>query len=86
MPTYNFRLFDKNTREEVYASNEFQFGGIPEINHRIHDPDLVERYGGPAIVNAVSESADNDPDSGVISIDVIIDGVEERLNTTPYER
>jgi hypothetical protein len=86
MPKYVFRLFDKNTREEVYASSDFQFGGIPEINHRIHDTDLVERYGGPAIVSAVSEAPENDPASDVIRIDVIIDGVEERLNTEPVTR
>jgi hypothetical protein len=86
MPRYQFRLFDKNTREEVYASSDFQFGGIPEINHRLHDPDLVERYGGPAVVNAISQSPDTDPASDVIVFDVIIDGVEERLNTGPVTR
>jgi hypothetical protein len=86
MPKYTFRLFDKNTGEEVFASSDFQFGGIPEINHRIHDGDLVERYGGPAVVNGVSESPDNDPNSDVIRMDVVIDGVEERLNTEPVTR
>ena len=86
MPTYRFRLYDKNTSEEVFASNEFSLGGIPEINHRLHDPDLVERYGGPAVVNAVRESPDYDPKSDIIRLDVIIDGVEERLNTSPSVR
>ncbi len=67
-----FRLYDTNTGEEVFASDAFAFTGTPTPEHRIHDPELMARYGGPAVVNRVEQ--------GDGEIRVYIDGVEERVN------
>jgi hypothetical protein len=70
-----FHLIDNNTGEEVYASDALTFDAAPVPEHRIHDPELMERYGGPAVVDRVepAEGADGE-------INIYIDGVEERLN------
>lgn len=86
MPAYEYRLIDKNTREEVFASPDFRFASLPTIGHRIHDADLVERYGAPAVVNAVIETTERVPGSDALVVEIIIDGVEERLNTAPQSR
>lgn len=68
-----FRLIDNNTGEEVSASDDFGFAAVPNIDHRLNDPELIERYGGPAVVQRVVEA-----DGGY---DIYIDGTEQHLNT-----
>jgi hypothetical protein len=80
MTTYVFRLFDKITREEVHASAGVQSENIPEINRLIFDPELMRRYCGPALVDAVSASPYYDPASDIVQVDVTIRGVAELLN------
>lgn len=77
MTNPKYRLIDNNTGEEVYASDDFRFDAPPTPEHRIHDPEILARYGGPAVVNRVDEikSADGQP-----QFDVYIDGVEEQVN------
>lgn len=70
--TDRFRLYDNNTGEEVFASEGFAFSATPTPEHQIHDPELMTRYGGPAVVNRVEQ--------GDGEVRVYIDGVEERLN------
>ena len=70
-----FHLIDNNTGEEVYASDTLAFDAAPVPEHRIHDPELIERYGGPAVVNRVEPT-----DGAEGEIDIYIDGDEERLN------
>ncbi len=69
-----YHLIDNNTGEEVFASNDFKFLAEPTPEHRIHDEALRERYGAPAIVDRVEQQADG-------SINVYIDGVEERTSS-----
>ena len=68
-----YHLIDNNTGEEVYASEGFAFTGVPTPEHRIHDPELMTCYGGPAVVDRVEAG-----DAGEFR--VYIDAVEERLN------
>ena len=68
-----YHLIDNNTGEEVYASNDFKFLAEPTPEHRINDEALRERYGAPAVVDRVEQLPDG-------SINVYIDGVEERTN------
>lgn len=70
--TDRFRLFDNNTGEEVFASDDFAFTATPTPEHRIHDPELMARYGGPAVVDRIEQ--------GDGEVRVYIDGVEEQLN------
>ncbi|WP_443747349.1 hypothetical protein [Asticcacaulis solisilvae] len=74
MPRYTYRLVDNNTGEEVYPSDGFAFAAPPVPEHRIHDPEIMARYGGPAIVDRVEESEGAD---GTIEVSVYIDAVEE---------
>lgn len=83
MPGLAFKLFDNNTGEEVFASDDFAFTAIPAIHHTINDPDLVERYGAPAVVQKVEQGAVNN--GGAVVYNVYIDGSEERLNTQDME-
>ncbi len=69
-----YHLIDSNTGEEVYASNAFKFLAEPTPEHRIHDEDLRERYGAPAVIDRVEAQADG-------SVNVYINGVEERTNS-----
>ena len=68
-----YHLIDNNTGEEVYASTDFKFLAEPTPEHRIHDEALRERYGAPAVVDRVEPQDDG-------SVNVYIDGVEERTN------
>jgi hypothetical protein len=83
-----YRLFDNNTGEEVFASANFKFADPPLPNHRIHDEDLVERYGAPALVDRVEAGSVSDDNR--LEIKVFIDADEERLNgqdiDTSYRR
>ena len=72
-----YRLIDKNTGEEVYPSDGFQFSGVPTPEHRIHDAEILVRYGGPAVVDRVEEVKASD---GQPQFDVYIDGVGEQVN------
>ena len=76
MADFAFHLIDHNTGEEVYPSDAFDFTAIPVPEHRIHDPELMERYGGPAVVNRVEQSEG----ANGVEVNIYIDGVEERLN------
>lgn len=76
MADFVYHLIDNNTGEEVYASENFDFTGIPTPEHRIHDPELMERYGGPAVVDRVEPSG-----TGENEVNIYIDGVEEQLNS-----
>jgi hypothetical protein len=77
MSNLNYRLIDTNTGEEVFASNDFRFDTVPPPEHRIHDADILARYGGPAVVDRVEEikAADGQP-----QYDIYIDGVGEQVN------
>lgn len=76
MSDYAYHLIDKNTGEEVYASDGFQFESVPAPEHRIHDGALMERYGGPAIVDHVEQTRS----ATGVDVKIYIDGVEERMN------
>ena len=77
MSDIKFRLIDNNTGEDVEASDGFRLYAIPAPEHRIHDPELRARYGGPAVVDRVEEVKDA---NGEPRFDVYIDGVEEQVN------
>ena len=77
MTDARYRLFDNNTGEEVFASEAFAFTAVPTPEHRIHDAELMARYGGPAVVDRVEGGK---ADDGTPEFRVYIDGVEERLN------
>ncbi|WP_031236045.1 hypothetical protein [Asticcacaulis sp. AC402] len=77
MSKYLYRLIDNNTGEEVYASEGFTFSAPPIPEHRIHDAELRERFGGPCVVNKVEDA---DLGDGTIEVRVYVDGVEEREN------
>ena len=77
MANYIYRLIDNNTGEEVYASDGFTFAAPPVPEHRIHDAELRERFGGPAVVDKVEEAELGD---GTIEVKVYIDGVEEQTS------
>ena len=68
-----FRLIDNNTGEAVSASDGFGFAALPDTGHPLNDPELIEYYGGPAVVQKVVETADG--------YDIYIDGSEQHLNT-----
>ncbi len=74
MSRFTYRLIDNNTGEDVYPSDGFTFAAPPTPEHRIHDPELIARYGGPAIVDRVEESEAAD---GTVEVAVYIDAVEE---------
>jgi hypothetical protein len=74
MTRYTYRLVDNNTGEKIYPSDGFTFAAPPVPEHRIHDPEVMARFGGPAVVDRVEESEAAD---GVIEVTVYIDGVEE---------
>ena len=76
MADFAFHLIDNNTGEEVYPSDTFDFTGVPVPEHRIHDPELMERYGGPAVVDRVEQTEG----ANGVELNIYIDGVEERLN------
>jgi hypothetical protein len=82
MTTYSHRFFDKNTGEEIYASDDFRFTAVPAISHRISDPEFRERYGGPAVINRV-ETGDEQGDE--VELLVYVDGAEEILNNQDQE-
>ncbi len=73
MAATTYHLIDNNTGEEVYASDAFAFTAMPTPEHRIHDADVMSRYGGPAVVDRVEPLSASE-------FNVYIDGVEERLN------
>ena len=68
-----YHIFDNNTGEEVYLSNDFRFQATPQPEHRINDENMRDRFGGPAVVNRVETASDG-------SINLYVDGSEERLN------
>ena len=68
-----YHIFDNNTGEEIYLSNDFRFQDTPQPEHRIHDENMRDRFGGPAVVNRVETAADG-------AINLYVDGSEERLN------
>ncbi len=72
-----YHLIDNNTGEEVYPSDDFKFYAVPTPEHRIHDPELLARYGGPAVVDRVEEVK---ADDGQPVFNVYVDGVEEQVN------
>lgn len=82
MTTYSHRFFDKNTGEEIYASDDFRFTAVPAINHRISDSEFRDRYGGPAVVNRVETGQ---TDENEVELLVYVDGAEEILNTQDQE-
>ena len=77
MSDVKYRLIDNNTGEEVSPSDGFTFYAAPTPEHRIHDPEVLARYGGPAVVDRVEEVKGPD---GQPQFDVYIDGVEEQVN------
>jgi hypothetical protein len=77
MSDIKYRLIDTNTGEEVEVSDGFRLYAIPAPEHRIHDPELRARYGGPAVVDRVEEVKGP---NGEPQFDVYIDGVEEQVN------
>jgi hypothetical protein len=74
MSTIKHRFFDINTGDELYASDDFAFASMPEINHRLHDPDLVDRFGGPAIIHRIEELPIKDINADEIELLVYLDG------------
>lgn len=74
MSRFTYRLIDNNTGEDVYPSDGFTFAAPPTPEHRIHDPEIIARYGGPAIVDRVEE---NEAADGTVEVAVYIDAVEE---------
>ena len=82
MADFKFHLIDNNTGEEVYASEGFSFDAVPTPDHRINDPELRDRYGGPAIVNRVEQTRSADG----VEVNIYIDGNEERFNGETQER
>ncbi|BBF82074.1 hypothetical protein [Asticcacaulis excentricus] len=79
MPGLAYRFFDNNTGEEVFASDDFDFAAMPTVNHLIRDPELVARYGGPAVINRIEQGEVNT--AGAVEYHIFIDGSEERLNS-----
>jgi len=77
MSDTKYRLIDNNTGEQVFPSNDFKFYAVPSPEHRIHDPEILARYGGPAVVDRVEEVKGP---GGEPQFDVYIDGVEEQVN------
>jgi len=77
MLRYTYRLIDNNTGEEISPSDGFSFIAPPTPEHRIHDPDVMARFGGPAIVDRVDESEAAD---GTVTVSVYIDAVEELVS------
>ena len=77
MTDIHYRLIDNNTGEEVATSDGFRFYALPTPEHRIHDPEVRARYGGPAVVDRIEEvkGAGGEP-----QYDIYIDGVEEQVN------
>ena len=73
MTAITYHIFDNNTGEEIYVSNDFRFQATPQPEHRINDENMRDRFGGPAVVNRVETAADG-------SINLYVDGSEERLN------
>jgi hypothetical protein len=74
MSRFTYRLIDNNTGEEVYPSDGFTFTAPPTPEHRIHDPEVMARFGAPAVVNRVEE---NEAADGTVEVTVFIDAVEE---------
>jgi hypothetical protein len=74
MSRFTYRLIDNNTGEDVYPSDGFTFAAPPTPEHRIHDPEIIARYGGPAVVDRVEE---NEAADGTVEVTVYIDAVEE---------
>jgi len=77
MNNIKYRLIDTNTGEIVVPSDDFNFYALPTPDHRIHDPEILARYGGPAVIDRVEEVKDAD---GEPMFDIYIDGVEEQVN------
>ena len=77
MTELNYRLIDLNTGEEVSPSGNFRLYALPTPEHRIHDAEILARYGGPAVVDRIDEVKDP---SGAPRFDIYIDGVEEQVN------
>lgn len=73
MAHYQHRFFDQNTGEEVFASDDFSFASMPEINHILRDPELVERFGGPAIIHRIEEEPILDSTSDALRLKIYID-------------
>jgi hypothetical protein len=73
MAATGYQIFDNNTGEEIYLSNDFRFQATPQPEHRINDENMRDRFGGPAVVNRVETASDG-------SINLYVDGSEERLN------
>ncbi|ESQ80311.1 hypothetical protein [Asticcacaulis sp. YBE204] len=84
MPGLAYRFFDNNTGEEVFASDDFDFVATPTVNHQIKDPDLMTRYGGPAIINRIEQGEVNKV--GAVEYRIYIDGSEERLNSQEIDQ
>lgn len=78
MPAQAYRFFDNNTCEEIFASDDFAFAATPTVDHAIHDPDLVARFGGPAIINRIEPKGEE--------ILIFVDGSEERLNSQDIDQ
>jgi len=77
MSNIQYRLIDNNTGEAVEVSDGFRFSTVPTPEHRIHDAEILARYGGPAVVDRVEEVKGAD---GTPQFDIYIDGVEEQVN------
>jgi len=77
MTELNYRLIDLNTGEEISPSDAFRLYALPTPEHRIHDAEILARYGGPAVVDRIDEVKDA---AGTPRFDIYIDGVEERVN------
>ncbi|ESQ83718.1 hypothetical protein AEAC466_11975 [Asticcacaulis sp. AC466] len=78
MADITYHIFDNNTGEEIYLSNDFRFLDTPQPEHHINDENMRDRFGGPAIVNRVETAADG-------SINLYVDGTEERVNSDNQE-
>ena len=74
MTRYTYRLIDNNTGDEIYPSDGFTFVAPPVPEHQIHDPEVIARFGAPAVVDRVDEREAAD---GTVAVSVYIDAVEE---------
>ncbi len=77
MTRYTYRLIDNNTGDEIDPSDGFTFTAPPTPEHRIRDPEVMARFGGPAVVDRVEEA---EAAGGTVEVKVYIDAVEELVS------
>ena len=72
------KFIDNNTGEPIEAADGFAFVSVPEVGHRIQDPELKAHFGAFCIVKRVV----------VVDLEmtVYVDSTDEVRNDTVVER